>query len=91
MILVGCDPVLSVALITLSLGMNGASTITNLQNNQDLAPSFAGTIYGIINCFGGTTGFITPVLTGYLTAERVSYTFCLWSNYLLFLSLEWIT
>ncbi|KAF2882551.1 hypothetical protein ILUMI_23629 [Ignelater luminosus] len=70
MILAGCDSVLSVALITSSLGMNGASTITNLQNNQDLAPSFAGTIYGIINCFGGTTGFITPLLTGYITAEH---------------------
>ncbi|XP_017779301.1 PREDICTED: sialin [Nicrophorus vespilloides] len=67
---IGCDAILSVTFITLALGFNGASTITNLQNSQDLAPNFAGTIYGIANCIGGTTGFITPMLTGYLTEEK---------------------
>lgn len=73
MIWVGCDAILSVVLITISLGLNGASTLTNLQNNQDLAPNFAGTIYGIINCFGGMSGFFAPMLTGYLTSESVSF------------------
>lgn len=58
--------------LTLSLGMNGASTLTNLQNAQDLAPNFAGTLYGFVNCVGGTTGFITPIITGHLTAVHVS-------------------
>lgn len=70
LIYVGCDVVACVALITLSLGLNGASTITNIQNNQDLAPNYAGTIYGMINCFGGTTGFFTPMITGYLTEQH---------------------
>lgn len=69
-LLAGCDVTLCVILITCSLGFNGASTITNIQNNQDLSPNFAGTIYGIINCIGSTTGFFTPMITGYLTAEN---------------------
>lgn len=63
-------PYVCVTLITLSLGFNGASTVTNLQNSQDLAPNFAGTLYGIINFFGTTTGFITPVLVAHFTKDR---------------------
>ncbi|KAK5641606.1 hypothetical protein RI129_010153 [Pyrocoelia pectoralis] len=66
----GCNVTVCVILITLSLGFNGSSSITNIQNNQDLSPNFAGSIYGIINCIGGTTGFFTPMITGYLTAEQ---------------------
>ncbi|CAH1118746.1 unnamed protein product [Phaedon cochleariae] len=66
----GCDVTWAIVLITLSLGMNGASTLTNLQNAQDLAPNFAGTIYGIANCIGSTTGFISPTIVGYLTAKH---------------------
>lgn len=68
---VGYHPYWCVTIITVSLGFNGASTVTNLQNSQDLAPNFAGTLYGLINFFGTTTGFITPVVVGYFTAERV--------------------
>lgn len=63
-------PYICVALITLSLGFNGASTVTNLQNSQDLAPNFAGTLYGIINFVGTTTGFITPALVAHFTKEQ---------------------
>lgn len=62
-----------VALITLSLGFNGASTMTNLQNAQDLAPNYAGTVYGIINFVGATSGFITPLVVSYFTAEKVIF------------------
>lgn len=64
------EPYVCVALITCSLGFNGASTVTNLQNSQDLAPNFAGTLYGIINFLGTTTGFITPALVAHFTKER---------------------
>ncbi|CAH2092904.1 unnamed protein product [Euphydryas editha] len=63
----GCAPILSVALITFSMGSNGAATLTNLVNHQDLAPNFAGTLYGIANGIGNTAGFITPLVTAYFT------------------------
>ncbi|XP_023015544.2 sialin [Leptinotarsa decemlineata] len=68
--LTGCDVTWAIVLITLSLGSNGASTLTNLQNSQDLAPNFAGIIYGIANCIGSTTGFISPAIVGYLTEKH---------------------
>lgn len=66
---IGMHPLICVAAITLSLGFNGCATVTNLQNSQDLAPNYAGTLYGIINFVGTTTGFITPVVVGYFTAD----------------------
>ncbi|XP_030746865.1 sialin-like [Sitophilus oryzae] len=66
----GCHINWAVILLTLSLASNGAGTITNLSNAQDLAPNFAGTIYGIANCIGSTTGFISPMVVGYLTSEH---------------------
>lgn len=68
---IGTDPYWHVAVITLSLGLNGAATLTNLQNSQDLAPNFAGSLYGIINFVGSTTGFITPLVVGHFTHDQV--------------------
>lgn len=44
------NPYLAVALVTLSLGFNGAAVLTNLQNSQDLSPNFAG-MYVFLNIF----------------------------------------
>ncbi|XP_060804897.1 putative inorganic phosphate cotransporter [Amyelois transitella] len=65
----GCAPILSVALITFSMGSNGAATLTNLVNHQDLAPNFAGTLYGIANGIGNTAGFVTPLVTAHFTKD----------------------
>lgn len=65
------SPYVCVALITLSLGFNGTSTMTNLQNAQDLAPNYAGSVYGIVNFVAATSGFLTPLVVSYFTAEKV--------------------
>ncbi|XP_022823009.1 uncharacterized transporter slc-17.2-like isoform X1 [Spodoptera litura] len=65
----GCRPMLSVGLISFSLGLNGAACLTNLVNHQDLAPNFAGTLYGLANGVGNTAGFITPLVTAYFTRD----------------------
>ncbi|XP_028162756.1 sialin-like isoform X2 [Ostrinia furnacalis] len=69
----GCSTVLSVALITMSMGCNGAATLTNLQNHQDLAPNYAGTLYGVANFVGSTAGFFTPMITAYFTRNGNSF------------------
>lgn len=66
------QPYVCVTFMTLSLGFNGASTVTNLQNSHDLAPNYAATLYGIINTAGTTAGFITPLVVAHFTQERVS-------------------
>lgn len=46
--------------------------MTNLQNTQDLAPNFAGTLYGIINFVGTTSGFLSPLIVAHFTADGVN-------------------
>jgi MFS transporter, ACS family, solute carrier family 17 (sodium-dependent inorganic phosphate cotransporter), other len=66
------DPMVSIALLTLSLGFNGAATITSGQNAQDLAPNFAGSLFGITNFVATMSGFISPLVVSYFTREQVS-------------------
>lgn len=56
----GCDFVLANVFLFFALGFNGAALISNLSNNQDLAPNFAGFLYGIMNTIGTTSGMIIP-------------------------------
>jgi MFS transporter, ACS family, solute carrier family 17 (sodium-dependent inorganic phosphate cotransporter), other len=67
------NPYLIVVVMTLSLGFNVAATMTNLQNSQDLAPNYAGTLYGIINFVGTTSGFISPMIVAHFTENEVSF------------------
>lgn len=55
-----------ISCLTISLGFNGAATLTNLQNCQDLGPNHAGTLYSIINFIGLSSGFFGPLLKGKL-------------------------
>lgn len=56
------DTNIVIAVLTMSLGFNGAATLTNLQNSHDLAPNFAGTLYAIINFIGMSSGFFGPLV-----------------------------
>lgn len=81
---IGNHPYWCVAIITASLGFNGASTLTNLQNSQDLAPNYAGSLYSVINFIGTSSGFISPMVVAYFTQTRV----CLYNSHsVMFLSL----
>ncbi|XP_032691382.1 sialin-like isoform X2 [Odontomachus brunneus] len=57
---VGCDIVLANVCLIFALAFNGAAIISNLSNNQDLAPNFAGFLYGIMNMIGSISGMIIP-------------------------------
>lgn len=71
MVFVDDQPYAYVAIITASLGFNGAAALTNLLNAQDLAPNYAGTVYSIINTAGTTAGFVTPLVVAYFTKDSV--------------------
>ncbi|XP_017072608.1 sialin [Drosophila eugracilis] len=66
----GRDPYVCVAIMTISLGFNGAATASNLANSQDLAPNYAGTLYGIINCIGTTPGIFSPLIVAAFTKNE---------------------
>ncbi|XP_043485496.1 sialin-like [Polistes fuscatus] len=66
----GCDSTTAIVMLILALTFNGAACQTNLVNHQDLAPNFAGSLYGVMNTFGSFPGFIIPPIIGALTNER---------------------
>lgn len=65
------SPRMCILLITLSLGFNGAATMTSSQNPQDLAPNFAASVFGLVNFFATTSGFLSPLVVSYFTREKV--------------------
>ncbi|KAL7288838.1 hypothetical protein TKK_0016814 [Trichogramma kaykai] len=61
-----------VAMLALALGFNGAASISNLSNNQDLSPNYAGFLYGIMNTIGGLSGIIgPPMVEGIVSKENL--------------------
>ncbi|XP_011303286.1 putative inorganic phosphate cotransporter isoform X2 [Fopius arisanus] len=59
----GCSFFWANVFLVLALGFNGAASISNLSNNQDLSPNFAGFLYGIMNSIGCLSGIIiSPVV-----------------------------
>lgn len=71
---VNTEPYYCVAFMALSLAFNGSVVLTSMQNSQDLSPNYAATIYGLINAFGTTAGFITPLVVAYFTQDNVRIT-----------------
>lgn len=67
-----CNRGWAVFAMILALTFNGAACQTSLQNHQDLAPNFAGSLYGIMNTVGSFSGFIIPAVIGALTNHHVS-------------------
>lgn len=45
--------------------------MTSSQNPQDLAPNFAGSVFGLANFFATTSGFLSPLAVSYFTREKV--------------------
>ncbi|KAH9508375.1 hypothetical protein Btru_050943 [Bulinus truncatus] len=64
---VGCDHVLAVVFLTLSVGLQGCIMGGYNINHLDIAPKFAGVLMGITNALGTIPGFLGPAVVGYLT------------------------
>lgn len=58
--------------MALSFGLNGAVTQTAFANIHDLTPNYAASVLSIANFFGGTSGFVTPLVVTYFTKDNVS-------------------
>ncbi|XP_064638978.1 sialin-like [Lineus longissimus] len=69
---VGCDQTLAVVLLTLSVGTSGFTYGGKDNNALDIAPYFAGSVMGIINCASNLPAVVAPYLVGYITDEKQS-------------------
>ena len=70
---VGCDHVLAVTFLTLSVGCCGFALSGYNVNHLDIAPRFAGILMGITNMAATVPGFVSPVLVGQLTEDQVIF------------------
>ena len=76
----GCDALLVMILLTLSQFFGGFAYAGFYNPNiLDLAPPYAGTLFGISNTLGNINGFLAPQVAGYIIRDN-EYTIDGWSN-----------
>ena len=59
--------ILAIVLLTIGVAVSGSAYSGYLINHIDLAPKYAGTLFGISNCIAATSGFMTPYVAAVLT------------------------
>jgi len=63
---------LAVTLLTLTVGISGATYLGFQVNHIDLSPNYAGTLMGITNCAANVMSGIAPVIVGQIVVDEVS-------------------
>jgi hypothetical protein len=66
------SPVLVILFLTLGVGLSGFQYAGWVVNYMDIAPAYAGTLFGIGNTISCIAGFSAPSVMGFMTAD-VSY------------------
>ena len=61
------DKILSVVLLTVSVSLGGLLDVGHSVNVLDIAPQYAGIVYGITNTFGCISGIVGPLVTKMMT------------------------
>lgn len=68
----GCSPDLTVAILTLGVGLNGGIYSGFKVNHLDISPRFAGILMSFTNCLANLAGLLAPITAGYIVEGRVS-------------------
>lgn len=68
----GCHPTLAIVFMILAVVIHGAASSGILAASIDLSPNYASLIMSISNTVTATTGFISPLIVGYSTNERIT-------------------
>jgi len=69
----GCDKALTISLLTIAVGANGASFAGFGVNHVDIAANHAGVLMGITNTVANCCGIIAPYVAGLLINDNVSW------------------
>lgn len=67
----GCDRVLTVALLTIGVGLNGGIYSGFKINHLDVTPRFAGILMSLTNCTANLAGLLAPITAGILVEGKV--------------------
>eukprot|EP00918_Siedleckia_nematoides_P093921 GHVU01206233.1.p1 GENE.GHVU01206233.1~~GHVU01206233.1.p1 ORF type:complete len:538 (+),score=42.06 GHVU01206233.1:259-1872(+) len=60
----------AVGLLTLGVTLSGCTYSAFLVNHMDIAPKFAGTLFGLANCLAACSGFIAPYVVAIMTKNQ---------------------
>ncbi|XP_075169622.1 putative inorganic phosphate cotransporter isoform X2 [Haematobia irritans] len=61
---------LAILLLTITVGINGATYLGFQVNHIDLSPNFAGVLMGITNCAANITGIVAPLIVGFIVTNE---------------------
>ena len=74
-----CNTNYVISLLCIGMFFNGAISAGHFSSHVDLAPNFAGTLFGISNTFsGGVVGFVVPLVIGALLESKTMDVFMKW-------------
>lgn len=66
----GCNRILTVALLTIGLGLNGGIYSGFKINHLDLTPRFAGILMAFTNCTANLAGLLAPITAGIIVEGK---------------------
>ena len=64
---------LAVTLLSIGNGFTGLLSTGPFMNPHDIAPAYAGTIFGISNTFGTVPGIVAPYVVAVMTKGVILY------------------
>ncbi|KAG0429863.1 hypothetical protein HPB47_023236 [Ixodes persulcatus] len=62
---VGCSHLLAMTFLVMGMTLYGFTVGGQTPVALDIAPDFAGTVMGIVNCMGNLSGMLAPLVTGF--------------------------
>ncbi|XP_017886240.1 putative inorganic phosphate cotransporter isoform X2 [Ceratina calcarata] len=62
----GCDTWLTVSILTIGVGLNGAIYSGFKVNHLDISPRFAGILMSFTNCLANLAGLLAPIVVGHI-------------------------
>lgn len=69
----GCDRWLTVAILTVGVGLNGGIYSGFKVNHLDISPRFAGVLMAFTNCLANLAGLLAPIYAGHVILGKVSH------------------
>lgn len=70
------DPVHAIAMLTIAVGMNGATNCGYICNHMDLSPNFAGSLMGLTNSLANIMSILGPITIGAILSESEDIEVC---------------